>query len=228
MRAAYVQDLISEDQYSLTGDILHHLVSVVRIEKGEELLLLNGKGLSITTSVMEVTKKSLILKKISEKTEELKFCMDLMLGIPKKDALELSLKQAVELGFQKVYLVRGSYSQNKVPGKERIHSLLVSALEQSNSPFLPEVLETNWGAVPWNDYGTVLLLDSQTGKTSSSRSVSDKNLLIVGPEGGFSPEELQSLRSQKNLESILLPTPILRTPTAVAAGAGVLLQRLMT
>lgn len=228
MRAAYIQDLVSQDQYSLTGDILHHLVSVVRIEKGEELLLLDGKGLSITTAVTEVSKKELILKNLSEKLSESKFCMDLVLGIPKKDALELSLKQAVELGFRKIYLVRGSYSQNKVPERERIHSLLVSALEQSNSSFLPEVLEINWGALPWNDYGTVLLLDSQTGKPSSSRAVSDKNLLIVGPEGGFSPEELENLRAQKNLESILLPTPILRTPTAVATGAGVLLQRLMT
>lgn len=228
MRAAYIQDLIIQDQYSLTGDILHHLVNVARIDKAEELLLLNGNGLSITTIVTEMTKKSLTLKKVSEKKSDSKFHMDLVLGIPKKDALELSLKEAVELGFRKVYLVRGSYSQNKIPEKERISSLLISALEQSNSPFLPEVLETSWEALPWNDYGTVLLLDSQTGKASASRAISERNLLIVGPEGGFSPEELESLRGRKNLESILLPTPIMRTPTAVAAGAGVLLQRLMT
>ena len=159
MRAAYIEDLISQDQYSLTGEILHHLVNVIRIGKEEELLLLNGKGLSVSTLVTEVTKKSLTLKKVSEKTTESKFCIDLILGIPKKEALELSLKEAVELGFRKIYLVRGSYSQNKVPEKERIQSLLISALEQSNSPFLPEVSEVSWEAVPWNDYGTVLLLD---------------------------------------------------------------------
>lgn len=228
MRAVYIEDLISEDQYVLNGDILHHLVNVIRIEKDEELLLLNGKGLSVTTVVTEVAKKSLTLKKIADKTSAPKFHMDLVIGIPKKDALELSLKEAVELGFGKIYLVRGAYSQNRVPEKERITSLLISALEQSNSAFLPDVLETDWETIPWNDYGTVLLLDSQSGKESSSRSISDRNLLIVGPEGGFSPEELESLRGKKNLESLLLPTPIMRTPTAVAAGAGVLLQRLMT
>lgn len=228
MRAAYLEDLSSQNQYTLSGDILHHLVNVIRIEKNEELLLLNGKGLSVITVVTDVSKKILTLKKLSEKNSETKFHLDLVLGIPKKDALELSLKEAVELGFNKIYLVRGTYSQNKVPEKERMASLLVSALEQSNSPFLPEVIEADWETVPWNDYGTVLLLDSQSGKATSSRSISDRNLLIVGPEGGFSPEELESLRAKKNLESILLPTPILRTPTAVAAGAGVLLQRLMT
>ncbi len=228
MRAAYIEDLISQEQYSLTGEILHHLVNVVRIEKDENVLLLNGKGLSVVAMVTEVSKKSLGLKKISERNEEPKFQMDLVLGIPKKDALELSLKEAVELGFRRIYLVRAGYSQNKVPEKERIKSLLISALEQSNSAFLPEVSEVSWETVPWNDYGTVLLLDSQTGKPSTTRAVSGRNLLIVGPEGGFSPEELENLRARKNLESILLPTPILRTPTAVAAGAGLLLQRLMT
>lgn len=228
MRAAFIEDLISQDSYSLTGEILHHLVNVIRIEKDEELLLLNGKGLVVRTVVTEVSKRVLTLKKLSEKKSEPKFHMDLVIGIPKKDALELSLKEAVELGFGKIYLVRAGFSQNRIPEKERIKSLLVSALEQSNSTFLPEVVEANWETVPWNDYGTVLLLDSQSGKESNSRAISDKNLLIVGPEGGFSPEELEFLREKKNLESLLLPTPIMRTPTAIAAGAGVLLQRLMT
>lgn len=228
MRAAFIEGLILQDAYSLTGDILHHLVNVIRIEKDEELLLLNGKGLSVRTIVSDVSKRALTLKKLSEKTSEPKFPMDLVIGIPKKDALELSLKEAVELGFGKIYLVRAGFSQNRIPEKDRIMSLLVSALEQSNSPFLPEVVEADWESLPWNDYGTVLLLDSQSGKQSSSRAISDKNLLIVGPEGGFSPGELELLRGKKNLESLLLPTPIMRTPTAIAAGAGVLLQRLMT
>ncbi len=228
MRAAYLKELESQEQYTLTGDLLHHLVNVIRIEKDEEILLLNGNGYSVKTSVMEISKKNLSLKRISDNRSERNSVIDVVIGIPKKDALELCLKQAVELGFRKIFLVRSEYSQTRVPETERVMSLLISALEQSNSAFLPTVSESTWEQLPWNDYGTVVLLDSQEGKAGKSTQASSHNLLIIGPEGGFSPKELGFIREQKNVESILLPTPVLRTPTALAAGAGILLQRLMT
>lgn len=227
MRALYLPDLVSQDSYEMTGDPLHHLVNVARLEKGEELMLLNGKGLMIKTVAEEVSKRSLRLKKTDEKMATRAFDYDLALGIPKKDALELSLKEAVELGFRKVILVRAAYSQTRLPEVDRIHALLVSALEQSNAPFLPEVVETNWEGISWNDYGTVLVLDSQRGSEAKASKINSKALLVVGPEGGFLPEESAFFHSKTGTESLLLPTPIMRTPTAVAAGAGVMLQRLM-
>jgi 16S rRNA (uracil1498-N3)-methyltransferase len=228
MRAAYLENIESQESYDLSGDIAHHLIHVVRIEKNEEILLLDGKGLSVTAKVAEVAKKNLRLTRLAEKQHQRFYQFDLILGIPKKDALELSLKEAVELGFRKIYLVRARFSQIKVPEVERLNSLLISALEQSNSPFLPEVTESSWEEILWNEYGTALLLDSQSGTSDSKRTAAGPTAMIVGPEGGFSPEELTYLRSLPNVESMLLPTPILRTPTAVAAGAGVLLQRLMS
>ncbi len=227
LRAVYLPELISQENYSLTGEILHHLVQVVRIEKDEELLLLNGEGLSVKTIVTEASKRNLTLKRISENFVERSFQLDLALGIPKKDALDLCLKEAVELGFRKIYLIRGEFSQNKIPEAERLKNLLISALEQSNSPYMPLIEEATWQTVSWNDYGTVLHLDSQRENKSSSGNISRENLLVVGPEGGFSEKELDLLRALPQGESLHFPTPILRTPTAVAAGAGVVLQRLM-
>lgn len=224
----YLPKLDSCEEYLLTGDLLHHLVNVTRIEKDEHLLLLNGLGFSVTAKVVEVSKKNLRLVKLKENSSSRLFNLDLVLGVPKKDALDLSLKEAVELGFRKIYLIRSDFSQTKIPDRERITSLLVSALEQSNSFFLPEVIEGSWQTVPWNDYGTVLLLDSQKGSLGNSHQVSAVNCLVIGPEGGFSDVELKNLKELPNLQPILLPTPILRTPTAVATGAGLILQRLMT
>lgn len=228
MRAHYYPDLLKQDSYILEGDALHHLVHVVRLEEKEVVLLLDGKGNGARTSVETLTKKQLRLKFLEWKSEKRAIDLDLLLVIPKKEALELSLKEATELGFRRIYLVRGEYSQTRVPDEDRMKSVLVSALEQANAFYLPEVQEASWENIPWNDYHSILLMDSQTktNKSSENKISTAARLLIVGPEGGFSPKELAMLHGKPQVESLFLPTPILRTPTAVAAGAGVMLQRL--
>lgn len=228
MRAHWISPLEVQDMYVLTGDALHHLVNVIRIEKGEELLLLNGEGLFVETSVEHISKRELHLKKMNHYEKALPFHYDLALGMPKREALELSLKQATELGFRTIYLIKSDYSQMRFPEKERTDKLLVSALEQSNAPFLPEIKQVTWEDIPFNEYDEALLMDSQTKIPSAKAGTkTGKQLLIVGPEGGFSPEELSFLHSREVVKAINLPTPILRTPTAVAAGAGILIESLL-
>lgn len=228
MRAAWVESITPASEHILTGDLLHHLVKVVRLEAGEELLLLDGHGLKVKTKVSAVTKREMRLEQLEILQEARRYEFDLALGIPKREALELSLKEATELGFRRIYLIRAEYSQMKLPELERLQRLLISALEQSNSAFLPELIETDWEDLPWQEYGLNLMMDSQSLPGIQRQTTTEgPRLLVVGPEGGFSPTELQFLHSRPKLEVLTLPTPILRTPTAVATGAGVLLQRLM-
>lgn len=229
LRAHWLDPLSIQDEYILKEDSLHHLVNVVRIEVNEKLLLLNGKGLFVETHVVSISKKELRLKLQTHYEINRSYEMDLILAMPKRDALELSLKEATELGFTRIFLVKSEYSQMRFPEEERIHKLLISSLEQSNAAYLPEIISVGWDMVPWENYTEIILLDSQTkGPNSSSSSLDGiRQLLIVGPEGGFSPVELDMLHGLKNIRVVNLPTPILRTPTAVATGAGILLQRLL-
>lgn len=228
MRAHWLTDLSIQDDYVITGDALHHLAHVVRVEKGEDLLLLNGKGLFVETTIEAVSKKDLRLKKTNSYTKDQSYNFDLALGMPKREALELTLKQATELGFRNIYLIKSDYSQMRFPESDRTEKLLVSALEQSNAPFLPKVLNCEWTEIPWTEYEEAILLDSQT-KAPVLRDLkkSGRKLLIVGPEGGFSPEEIKFLHAKDEIRVLNLPTPILRTPTAVAAGAGIMIESLL-
>jgi RsmE family RNA methyltransferase len=70
-------------------------------------------------------------------------------------------------------------------------------------------------------------MDSQHPSSTKVVSNPGKKLLIVGPEGGFSPSESQWLHQIKNVRVLQLPTGILRTPTAVATGAGIILESLL-
>lgn len=229
MRAHWVSELSLQETYSLKDESLHHLVNVIRIEAGEELLLLNGKGMQVVTLVESISKREMRLAFKQELTTDRKFIFDLALGMPKRDALELCLKQATELGFRKIYLIRSAYSQMRAPEMDRMEKLMISALEQSNAPFLPEIEEVKWEQLPWAHYHSALLLDSQTSMKRSDMTPAPAapHLLIVGPEGGFSPDELKYLHSQNQVKVVNLPTPILRTPTALAAGAGIMLESLL-
>jgi 16S rRNA (uracil1498-N3)-methyltransferase len=229
MRAHWISSLEIADQYILKGDELHHLVNVVRIEKEEPLLLLNGQGLMIETQVELISKKELFLKKNKHSLGVRHFEFDLALGMPKREALELCLKEATELGFKRIYLVKSDFSQMRFPEKDRTEKILISALEQSNAPFLPEVILSEWGEIPINRYKKVLLLDSQTTNVQPKVEIQggSEELLIVGPEGGFSNPEIQFLHSQSNIKIVNLPTPILRSPTAVATGAGIMIESLL-
>lgn len=229
MRCAYQEGLSLSDNYVITGETHHHLVHVVRIEQGEAILLSDGVGLQVETIVETITKKEVRLKHQSVRQTPRAFNFDLALGVPKKEALELCLKQATELGFKTIYLVRSDYSQTKLPEAERLKSLLVSALEQSNAPYLPKLIPCSWEEVPWTNYESSLMLDSQTRVDQKPLSLDPKSehVLIVGPEGGFSPSEISLLHGVEKMHVVHLPTPILRSPTALAAGAGYMLKSLL-
>jgi 16S rRNA (uracil1498-N3)-methyltransferase len=229
MRSSWVSSLEDQEVYTLTGDQHHHLAHVVRAEAGEELLLLDGKGRTVKTLIESISKKEIKARKLELKNFEREYFFDLALGMPKKEALELSLKQAVELGFRKIYLIRSAYSQMRPLEADRLQQILVSALEQSNAPYLPEVSYLTWESLEWAEYQEALMLDSQQGQSQKYDKFDSQTpkLLIVGPEGGFSVEERELIQSKIKVLSLMLPTPILRTPTAVSAGAGFLLGELL-
>lgn len=229
MRAHWENELTVQPNYVLKDEALHHLVNVVRIETDDELLLLNGAGLFVETKVEKISKKELHLKMIKTYQVERSFTFDLALAMPKREALELCLKEATELGFRNIYLIRSDYSQMRMPEAERMEKLIVSALEQSNAPYMPKVSEATWDTIPWSNYAEALLMDSQTkiGHVSVHHPATAPRLLIVGPEGGFSPQELTYLHAEERVKVVNLPTPILRTPTAVATGAGIMLISLL-
>ncbi len=228
MRASYDPELSIQETYVISGDRFHHLAHVVRLDINDDLLLLNGLGLCVVTVVKLITKKEIHLEFVSQEMALQSLKYDVLIGIPKKDALDLCLKEATELGFRKILLVRTHYSQNRVPEKDRMDNLLISALEQSNSPYMPEVISVELNEIDWDQYEHVLLLDSQTNKRQNNdQALSGKSLLVIGPEGGFSESELDYLHALKQVEVQRLPTPILRSPTALAAGAGILLGRLL-
>ncbi|MCT4642524.1 MAG: 16S rRNA (uracil(1498)-N(3))-methyltransferase [Bacteriovoracaceae bacterium] len=223
MRALYVNNinqLIIRDK-----DQIHHIKNVLRTKIGEELLLLDGKGSSQKTKVHQISKKEIELSPTDksifhERTHHLKVAI----GQLKKDAMEIVLKQAVELGIEELVILETKYSQRYELNFSRIDKFLKLALEQSNAPYIPKInVEKFEKYIKEADNLVYMSLHSESKNALKSPT---NATLVVGPEGGFSEDE-NLLLCQKNDTSIIkLPSNILRAQTAMSCGCGYILGSL--
>ena len=221
MRCVYWPS-ISENDYEITidGDQARHLIKVVRIKLNENILLNNGDGLGIIGKVIKLEKKSVAIEVINIK-KELKSERSIALCVVKKEALELSIRQATELGLNKIFLLNSQYSQENSLKADRLEKIIVSAMEQSNNLFYPEIITSELSTFVSNKSEDVLLFTAQPS-TLDRKKVHEKMIPLIGPEGGFSDDELNLLKSTVS-NHIHLPTPILRASTAVPTCIGYLL-----
>lgn len=220
--------LVAGAGLDLGVDAFHHLVRVLRVREGEPILLLDGRGQRAHGLVVQVGKRHLSVDVSDPEQCPAPKPWDMAVGIPKREALELMLKMAVELGARRIFLVRANFSQEKWPEEKRIQALLTQAVEQSNNPWLPEiVLASSWEAIPWSEYAKTYCFHPGGGQEAGPPPLSsDEILTVVGPEGGFSAEEVNSFKSLPMMEFVSLQTPLMRAPTALAAAWGWMLGRM--
>lgn len=225
MRAIYLENIIDES-LELVDEKFHHLINVLRIKQNDELLLLNGKGEYRSAVIETILKKKVIIKATSEVKFKEKSPLKLAIGITKKDALDLSLKQACELGINKIYLVQTTYSQKLNQKDERFERVLVSALEQSNNTWLPEIVTlSSVEKLVEETKNNLLYFSSHGSKVDEEKKISLDLTLFIGPEGGLSQEEETFLINNK-VQSLYFDNGIMRTPTAVSFGIGYLQGRI--
>ncbi len=220
MRAVLIEDLSYpiNDELVIDGDNFHHLKNVLRIKKGKELLLLNGKGLKALTEVIEIQKKLIKVAIKSQSLEEQTAFLDLFVGRVKKDAMDLVLKQACELNIRKIIIGRTEFSQSYDLNLKRLKALLKSAVEQSNILYIPEVIEGELNAL--NDYENIIYFSSIGTDKKKSLSLKEKTILVFGPEGGLSEIEEDFILKKEGSSVFHLNTGIMRTTTAVSCGVG--------
>lgn len=227
MRAVYDEELfVQKKDYVLTKEKSHHLINVVRVKAGEQIIALNGKGQISTLVVKEIQKKEVIVK-----CENIQIIgqtgleIDVMVCKVKKDAMDLVFKSAVELGIKKIIVVDSDFSQRYELNRQRVDKLINSALEQSNNPFKLQIVEDSLKNFKLESYDSVISFSSKPNDKNESLALEKQNkkiLIIIGPEGGFSDEEELSLEKTCT-HKIFLDTPIMRTQTALGCAVGYIL-----
>ena len=220
----------------LTGPEAKHAVSVRRMRVGEAIQLSNGRGLRVIGSVAELGSNELVVE-AREVTQESEPALKLTVAqaLAKGDRDELAIQAATELGCWAVIPWQAERSVSRwdaakaKKGVERWQSIVSEASKQSLRAWDPRVTEpasTKQLCAMVESFDLVLVLEPSAETRISSvdfGALGSANIcLVVGPEGGIAPDELQQL-SSAGAKCVRLGREVLRTSTAPVAAISAIL-----
>ena len=219
------------DLVSLTGAEAKHAAVVRRLRVGEAVTVGDGAGVWLT-GVAEEVSPSRVDVRVSERSADLAPIPRLVLvqALAKGDRDELAVQAACELGVDEIVPWQASRSISRwegakaVKGRERWATIVREAAKQAHRAWVPEVSvpASTADLVKRASSERVLLLDpSATTRLSELEPDGRDLVLVVGPEGGISDDELVKL-SDAGAERVLLGDTVLRTSTAGPAAIAVL------
>jgi len=212
----------SKGTITLTDDIRKHAVTVLRMQAGEQLMLTDGKGFSSTAEIVQADKKQLIVS-LGEKLAHPAPLKKMILGISllKNTArFEWMLEKVTEIGITEIIPLLAERTERQHFRQERFQQILVSAGLQSGQFHFPILHEPVKLAklfsmdLPANKF----IAHCMEGDKPQLEGQSSDSILLIGPEGDFTPEEL-TIAMQNNFEPVGLGESRLRTETAGIVGA---------
>lgn len=230
MHCLFIPDLeINKSKVLVEGDEYFHIKSL-RLKVGEKTILTNGKGLSAIAFLSELKFRECYFECIEfiENMNESKYLIGLALPVlDNKNRFEFAIEKAVELGVTDFYPVQFQYSQKSNINHERIIAKVISALKQCHRSKLPNLHNSI-------KFDELLLIASQWDKVIVADATGNypaqlrksNSLVIVGPEGGFSDNELSNLLKLPNAEKWRISPRILRSETAAIVSLGLVVNSL--
>lgn len=221
-------DLSNATSLWMEGPEFHHLAHVMRLERGEEVELVNGRGVLAVGTLREVGKKGASIE-ISkwERQDEASFRILLAVPCMRASKLEWVVEKGTELGATSFLFYPAEYSEMKDLTSrqlERLHLLAIAALKQSGRLYLPSI-EILKGIDSLFTKEAVFLFGDPSAQVSLDGELSSSVVFISGPERGFSNEERGLLKEKA--KGVRLSPYVLRAETAPIAAASILGTRFL-
>ncbi|WP_390361587.1 16S rRNA (uracil(1498)-N(3))-methyltransferase [Virgibacillus byunsanensis] len=221
------------DVVYITGDDVHHISRVMRLQDGDQIICNHPEGKAATCEIISLTKDSVQATIIEWLNESVELPIDVTIaqGLPKSDKLDYVLQKGTELGAAAFIPFKAERSvvvwdAKKMEKKlNRYTKIVKEASEQSHRTKIPQIMPvlTVAGLIEEAANYDVLLFayeeeakreDHQSFGTILNKLRKDQRILVcIGPEGGFSQGEVNQLKENKFLPVRLGPR-ILRTETA--------------
>lgn len=219
MNLFYTPDIMSEN-YTLSEEESKHCIRVMRMKDGDIIHLVDGKGSFLKAEITDANSKKCSIKIVEKKSEPKRnFHLHIAIAPTKSiERFEWFLEKAAEIGIEEITPIECSRSERTTVKTERLEKILVSAMKQSLKAHLPKLNEMK-------KFKELMKVNFQGGKFIAHCMESKKNhlknlytksqnvLILIGPEGDFSEEEIKSAR-EKGFAEISLGNSRLRTETA--------------
>lgn len=178
----------------------HHAVNVLRLKKGDQIMILNGKGTVTIATLTEMNAKGCGYD--LDKQEEVPsrpFRLHIAFGVLKQsDRMEWMIEKATEIGVDELTPLICERSERKKVNTGRLEKTAISAIKQSKQPYLPVINpaqkmdEFLGGHIP----GYIAHCNDGLRKPLREFDQSLNSVtILIGPEGDFSPAEVESALS---------------------------------
>lgn len=226
-------DLWTNDEVSVVGNDVHHMIKVMRMSKGDRVICIHESQGAALCKLIEIHEDAVICKILEwiDENRELPVHVTIVQSIGKGDKLEQVVQKGTELGahafipYQAEHSVAKWEKKKQIKKIERLSKIAKEASEQSERIQIPNVhpvcsiqdLLNEYDGYTWCLYAHAEEarennFDSLSGHLSKVKQ-GDRILVVFGPEGGFSSQEVRQLKEKGFLSTRLGPR-ILRMETA--------------
>ncbi len=220
MHIFYTPDIEGND-YLLSEQESKHASRVLRLKAGDEVLLIDGKGVRYQALIVDQTGKRIMVKVSSEQQFEKRAAHRLHIAIaPTKniERLEFFLEKATEIGVDEITPLLCRFSERKVIKNDRLQRVVVAAMKQSVKAFMPQLnpLTSFDDFIKKTHTGGKYIAHCYDGEKNTLKEMVNSNsssLVMIGPEGDFSLEEV-ALATKQGFVAVELGKERLRTETA--------------
>lgn len=235
MSTFYIKnEQIVDNNIKIIGDDYKHIKNVLRCKIGEKLDVCDENATRYKTKIVDYTGEEVVceIESIDENTTESPINIALYQGLPKSDKLDFIIQKTTEIGVNEIFPVQMERSIVKLDEKgidkklDRWNKISAEASKQSGRQKIPQVhrpinlkniieniSKYDIVLLPYENEKSATIKDTLKVCIENSTVINDI-AVIIGPEGGFSEDEVNTLNKFENVHTVTLGPRILRTETA--------------
>lgn len=224
MHLFYTPD-INNSLYTLNEEESKHCIKVLRLQKGDAIYLVDGKGGFYTTRIVDDHPKRCIVEVTDSRQEYGKRNYGLHIAVaPTKniERFEWFLEKSTEIGIDEITPIICQRSERKEIKTDRLNKIIESAMKQSMKAYHPKLNEpvSLQKFIANRKEGNKLIAHCETGNKAPIGTAINKQhsdvLILIGPEGDFTKDEIE-MAEKANYIPVTLGESRLRTETAALA-----------
>lgn len=221
MNNLFYSDKMTTEEVILIDQEASHCSQVLRKKQGDLIHVIDGEGGLYECKIINVNKKEVrcevVAYELHENTENLTIAVA---PTKNRDRLEWMVEKLVEIGVKSILLLETKNTERSRTNLERLNKKILSAVKQSLRYYIPKLSQVKFEDLIHQNFNGVKRIAhcENTMKSTVLAPKSEKQLILIGPEGDFTASEIDAAL-EAGFEALDLGQARLRTETAAVVAA---------